>query len=360
VPDDKNKARGWWVPSKRVPVRILDVMVIAAGAAAAVLLVLTIIGFSMASKRADDLDTATKALIKADNDMAALRENSSAEIGKKRAALDAAKAEIARLTARPTQVALDAAKAEAASSMKKARETSAALRSRERELADARAEIADLKRQTDALKKSMSTTDRSKRDLYEKVQELSGMLRKETVKLNDTKQKLRLENDRLAEAEANARRLEADLAGTRGTLAKREARIASLEQEFGDIPIIPLTEDLARIKWEEIQKDVASRKGREDRIDLLFRAKLVLAGTSLESAASRSWKRERQERQASLEREAAVVYNNVAGKIRSTPDAHAENLRLLNEALPKVKGSRYEDRIVKMIVKEKTYVDGRE
>ena len=79
----------------------------------------------------------------------------------------------------------------------------------------------------------MSTTDRSKRDLYEKVQELSGMLRKETVKLNDTKQKLRLSDDSLAEAEANARRLEADLAGTRGTLAKREARIARLNAFTG-------------------------------------------------------------------------------------------------------------------------------
>ena len=358
MPDDKNKARGWWVPSKRVPVRILDVMVIAAGAAAAMLLVLTIVGFSMASKRADDLDTATKALIKADNDMAALRESKSAEIGKKGAALDAAKVEIAILEARPTKEILDTAKAEAASLRSRLGDASAAIRARERELADSKAEIADLKRQGDALKKSMSTTDRSKREFYEKVQELSGMLRKETVRLNDTKQKLRLANDRLAEAQANGRRLEADLADTRATLAKREARIESLEMEFGDIPIIPLTEDLAKIRWEEIQKDVASRKGREDRIDLLFRAKLVLAGTSFESYANRSWTRERQERQASLEREAAVVYNNVAGKIKSTPDAHAENLRLLSEALPKVEGSRYEDRIVKMIVREKTYVGG--
>ena len=355
MPDGKDQARGWWVPSKRVPVRILDVMVIAAGVAAAVLLVLTIIGFSMSSSRGAALDTATKALAKADSDIAALREAGRTSSTTSQSALKTARAEITRLDARPTQDTLDAANAETVSWRKKATDASAALGARERELGDAKAEIADLQRRTDALKKGMSTSDRSKRDLYDKVQELSGMLRKETVKVNEVKQQLRSTSDRLAVAEAKGRKLEASLAKANAGIAKRQTRIDNLETEFGDIPIIPLTDDLAKIKWEEIQKDVASRKGREDRIDLLFRAKLILAGTPLESYANRSWVRERQERQASLEREAAVVYNNVMGKIRTTPDAHAENLRLLNEALRKVMDSRYEERVLRLIEKERAY-----
>jgi hypothetical protein len=356
MPEGKDKARGWWVPSKRVPVRILDVMVIAAGVAAAVLLVLTIIGFSMASKRGELLETARQALAKADSDIAALKEGGRSSSTASRTALKTARAEITALRARPTQETLDAANAETASWQKKANDTSSSLGECERKLGDANAEIADLQRRTDALKKGMSTSDRSKRDLYDKVQELSGMLRNETVKVNEAKQRLRSTSDRLDVAEAKGRKLEAGLAKANAGLAQRQTRIDNLENEFGDIPIIPLTEDLAKIKWEEIQKDVASRKGREDRIDLLFRAKLVLAGTPLESYANRSWVRERQERQASLEREAAVVYNNVMGKIRTTPDAHVENLRLLNEALRKVMDSRYEDRVLRLIEKEKAYV----
>ncbi|MHC4248475.1 MAG: hypothetical protein ACYS9X_05040 [Planctomycetota bacterium] len=357
MPDNKSQARGWWVPSKRVPVRILDVLVIAAAAVAGVLLILTIIGFSIASSRGAALATAAKALQDADVEIRKLKSGHSSE--------------------------LEAAKTKATGLEKARDEALASAESLQGQLATTTISLDSLNKKHAALKNLLDSSDEAKQAFAKSYEERSEELKAQTVRRYEVEQKnkqlgrdlaaaqarTRGVQDELKRASATAARAKADwaeraksyeaqIADAKAELAKRQTRIDNLETEFGDIPIIPLTEDLARMKWEEIQKDVASRKGREDRIDLLFRAKLVLAGTSCESAANRSWVRERQERQASLEREAAVVYGNVTGKIRSTPDAHEENLRLLNEALRKVKDSRYEDRIVKMIQREKAYVGG--
>ncbi|MHC5054733.1 MAG: hypothetical protein ACYTKD_08450 [Planctomycetota bacterium] len=357
MPEGKGQARGWWVPSKRVPVRILDVLVIAAAAVAGVLLILTIIGFSIASSRGAALATAIEGLNVKERKINELKSGRSAE--------------------------LDAAKTEAAGLEKARDEALASAESLQGQLATTTISLDSLNKKHAALKNLLDSSDEAKQAFARSYEERSEELKAQTVRRYEVEQKNKQLGRELATAQARTRGVqdemkrasaaaarakadwaeraksyEAQLADAKAELAKRQTRIDNLETEFGDIPIIPLTEDLAKMKWEEIQKDVASRKGREDRIDLLFRAKLALAGTRYESGADRSWKRERQERQAALDREATVVYGNVTGKIRSTPDAHEENLRLLNEALRKVKGSRYEDRIVKMIQREKVYVGG--
>jgi chromosome segregation ATPase len=357
MPDDKNHARGWWVPSKRVPVRILDKLVIAGAVAAGVLLLLTIIGFSRASKRGAELEARTADLEESRTDYATLKTKSEADAKALQADLKTARDEVAVLKARPTQATLDAAKADAASWKKNATDTSATLRSIRSELANAKTDAGRLGRKISTLNMSMSSSGRSKQVLIESNAELQQKLKETTIAQFLAERNLNLTSEALEGEKVSVRKLRAELADTKGVLAKRETRIDILEKEFGDIPIIPLTYDLAKLKWEEIQKEVAVRESREDRIDLLFRAKLVLAGTRYESTSNRSWQRQRQERSASLEREAKLVYDEVVGRTRSTPDAHAENLRLLKDALRKVTDSRYEDRVIKMIQKEQVFVD---
>ncbi len=354
MPDDKKHARGWWVPSKRVPVRILDAMVLVGALAAGVLLILTIVGFSMASSRGAALEAALGQLRKTEVDK------------------------------RTGGAQLDTLKAEAETLKRERDATLASVESLEGRLARMKISLDALTTKYGALKDLLETTDEAKQKFFGKMEGLHENLKQEKVGRYEAEQKNRRLGEELKAAQAvihgvqktmkemkatlavfaekeadwaeKAKSYEAGLAEARDEVAKRAKRIENLDREFGDIPIIPLTEDLAGMKWEDIQKDVASHEGREDRIDMLFRAKLVLAGTRYESLADRSWKREQAQRQAHLDREATVVYGEVTGRIRATPDAHAENLRLLSEALRKVKGSRYEERIIKFIAKEKVFV----
>jgi hypothetical protein len=112
---------------------------------------------------------------------------------------------------------------------------------------------------------------------------------------------------------------------------------------------MPLPDALARQRFREFLKEVAGHTEREGRVAILFRAKLALAGSSFESKAHAAWKKELKLKQDDLERAAKAVFGDVNSKIHLHAEAHEENVRLLTEALEKLRGSRYE-KIVKQLI----------
>ena len=53
-----------------------------------------------------------------------------------------------------------------------------------------------------------------------------------------------------------------------------------------------------------------------------------------------------------MDRAAKAVFGDVSSRVRLHPQAHDDNIRLLKEAMEKVRGSSYEDRTRKLIDRE--------
>ena len=132
-----------------------------------------------------------------------------------------------------------------------------------------------------------------------------------------------------------------------------EARVAELSATLAEYPSEPLPNDQAQAKLEDALLKMKDEEDSGKRVASLFRLKMLLVGSKLETKADGLWKKEQRARQAAIDRAAPAVYKEVSTKIRSQPDAHDENVRLLSEALGKVAGSRYEATVRGLLEKEK-------
>jgi hypothetical protein len=125
-----------------------------------------------------------------------------------------------------------------------------------------------------------------------------------------------------------------------------------LRRELAEIPIMPLPDELAKEKYYEYLNSVAEHTDRESRISTLFRAKIALAGSSYEAKADGQWRREMRKKRDDVDRASRLVYNKVNSKLRVHPDAHDENVVLLQAALEEVMGSRYEKILQQLVDRE--------
>ncbi|MHC4249288.1 MAG: hypothetical protein ACYS9X_09190 [Planctomycetota bacterium] len=171
-------------------------------------------------------------------------------------------------------------------------------------------------------------------------------------KLSATERALAAEKEALAAKEAVLLKLQADIDKATADIAERDEAVSRLRKELAEIPIMPLPDELAKQKYYEYLNSVAEFTDRQSRMTTLFRAKIALAGSSYEAKADEQWRREMKKKREDVDRAARLVYDDVNSKIRVHPDAHDENVTLLQAALEKVTGSRYQRIIQQLIDRE--------
>lgn len=346
---DKTKRRKWWELRTLFPERVLDTVLWAAFGAAGLFLILTIVGFAIASSRGGGLD-------------------------EKAAELASAEEKIEELSLRPTAKDLSDAKARAAEAGKKLEEKDAEIDSLGRKIEAAGARADGLQSGLAAAKREMTQLKERGVRLTARLGELEGRystarmaasgkeanlldkLEATGRKVVDLETRLARGKNLVAELIDEARKREQEqglsLEEAKRGIDERDALIEKLRGELSGIPVVPLPNDLAEQKYRDILNEVARHDDRAERIDLLFRAKLALAGSSHESRADSAWRKERRGRQDDVDRAARAVYGDVISRIRLHAGAHDENIRLLKEAKEKVRSSGYEDRLRRLIDRE--------
>ena len=251
-----------------------------------------------------------------------------------------------------------------------ASETEAARAGRaEAQLADARASVEELTGELESVgKRAKDLADAKARleaDLVTTVESYENARRaasgKEDIldKLDATARKLSAAERSLASGRKDLAgktdallKLQADLDRAKAVIAERDAGLSRLRKELSEIPIMPLPDELAKQKYHEYLNSVAEYTDRESRVSTLFRAKIALTGSAYESKADAQWRRELKMKQDDVDRAARFVYEDVTSRIHVHPDAHDENVRLLQEALEKVALSRYGKIIQQLIDRE--------
>jgi vacuolar-type H+-ATPase subunit I/STV1 len=297
--------------------------------------------------------------------------------------LESAQGKIRELNKRPTQEELDIAKDRLAKTSTNLNQTATQLdttsaqleemtaraKIAEKGLAEATSRVAELTSETEQLqilssgldqKASKLTTElkaitakyenarraaSGKEDLLDrldavetKAAELENLLSEETKKLNAKS--------------AACDELQQKLQAANADITEKAEVLSRLRKELADIPIAPLPDALAEEKYRDYLNQVATHTDRENRVAILFRSKLALAGSAYEAKADAAWRKEIRMKQVDNDRAAGLVYEEVKEKMRLHPDAHDQNVKLLQEAQEKVMGSKYERVIQQLIDRE--------
>jgi len=168
-------------------------------------------------------------------------------------------------------------------------------------------------------------------------------------RLSASERALAAEREALAEKNEDILKLQSDIDKLKADISERDAALSRLRKELAEIPIMPLPDELAKEKYHEYLNNVAEYTDRASRMAMLFRAKIALAGSAYEAKADAQWRREMKMKLEDVDRAARLVYDDVSSKVRVHPDAHDENVTLLQEALEKISGTRYE-RIVQQLI----------
>lgn len=341
--------RNWWELSRFVPEDKADVVLWACGGAVLLFLVLTVAGFSIASRRGSDRRRAEDELERIsqrlDSKVDAVElekwkedagkeasargeaERMASDLAKKLAQAEDDRASLKQQVERLTQQGGKVGKALAATTEEFER-----LRSENKRLKDLTRGAASLGRELDQAKQALA----SGRKELASLREAGKATASEREKQDEEVKRLKAEH-------------ETQLAELRGRLAESLESVKKLDAEVAQYPKRPLPDDEAERRYHELLEEVGTFKERDKKIELLFKAMLLLVGTNYETKASRMWHSERKLRQAELDRAAYTHYKEAAGKIRANPKAHDENIDTLNAALAKVLGSRYERSVRKLI-----------
>jgi len=171
-------------------------------------------------------------------------------------------------------------------------------------------------------------------------------------KLSASERAVAAQRETLATKGDEILRLQADIDTLKTEASERDATLSRLRKELAEIPIMPLPNELAKEKYHEYLNQVAEHTDRASRMATLFRAKIALAGSAYEAKADSQWRREMKMKLEDVDRAARLVYDDVSSKVRVHPDAHDENVTLLQEALEKVGGTRYERVMQQLIDRE--------
>jgi hypothetical protein len=297
--------------------------------------------------------------------------------------LEAAHQKIGELSLRPTDEQLNIHTTRAAEATQKLAETESALAqatakveqltAREAtlgtDLARATARLDELdpeaeqlraaKDELEKVKLELTTELKSLRAKYENVRivasdkaEVLARLDAATTKVSELEVLLDVETAKLAEKSVKFSEVDAKLAAARQEIAGKDASLSELKSALAEIPIAPLPDALAEQKYREYLNKVAVHTDREGRISMFFRAKIALSGSSYEDKADGQWRNEIKMKQVDSEKAARLVYEDVSTKLRVHPDAHDENVKLLEESLAKVMGTKYEKVVQQLIDRE--------
>jgi len=171
-------------------------------------------------------------------------------------------------------------------------------------------------------------------------------------RLSASERALAAEREALAAKDEEALKLQAVIDKLKAGMSERDETLSRLRKELAEIPIMPLPDELAKEKYHEYLNHVAEHTDRGSRMATLFRAKIALAGSAYEAKADAQWRREMKMKLEDVDRAARLVYDDVSSKVRVHPDAHDENVTLLQEALEKVTGTRYERVMQQLIDRE--------
>lgn len=313
---------------------------------AVILLALAAVGWSIAMDRGLKLTTA-------EGNLAVTRE----QLDKLLKDLDAAKASLNKATSDIAEgaAALQKEKARAGALERKLQATEGPLRDRAAQIAGLEKRVVELSGENRRLTAALKTTTQryeTARQAASGKADLLDRIEAANAKIAELEQQVAEERKSAAAIEAARKELEARLQKAMADIAERDEMMKKLRDELADIPVMPLPDELAEQKYRDFLKKVAEHTDRESRVGTLFRAKLALAGSAYESKADTAWRREMRRKQEDVDRAARAVYGDVTSKIRIHATAHDENVKLLVEALEKVRGSRYEKVIQQLIDRE--------
>lgn len=320
-----------------------------------VLAVLAFVGLTVMFVR--QAKSATEEVVRLKAKVARLEEETKAAGGKKEAAAE--KKEPAAAEKAPGAGKSAGAKAEELKSevlsrqMEEMRSANAELQQKAGELEEEKKALKEeLLATSGTLTQAKAEANRLKEEkagLLKDLKDADSELRQHEADLEDAQALLKKAETESDSLQAEVKRNMAAIADLSEKIKENEAKIAELSAALAEYPSEPFADDKAQAKFDEIVAGMKDEQDADKRVAALFGAKVLLAGSKCEREADGMWQREVRARQAAIDRAAPGIYREVSAKVRAQPDAHAENVKLLSEALRKVKGSRYERNVQDML-----------
>lgn len=214
------------------------------------------------------------------------------------------------------------------------------------------ASVEELKKRSEELERKAASADLLRRqgaEMKELLASKQNALDAQAAALKQAAMKQELLQGELASVTGERDKA---IAEARLKLAEKEEDIAGLRKALAEYPTAPLSDEQAEQKFNAIEAQLENLSDLDQRLVYLHKARLILAGTKYESQVARTWDGENRKKQALLEQQAGEAYREVSAQVRSQPDKHEENAKLLKEALEKARGTRYESLIERMLRRE--------
>lgn len=339
----------WWKVSRYVPEGKQDVVLLALGGAAAFLLVLTVILAMELAGAGGETEDAEDRIEELEGDL----EEAGKETEKWTKTAGTARAESKKLAAdlEETSAKLSGLQAELQEAGGRIERLDALARTKDRKIDELNPELARMKERLAEAAKYKAEAARLAAKVKANEAELAAFR-------DQSREVLGEKADLVLSLRKNIVEQRAFIDKVTGQLRQREQEVLDLadrneevEGELRKFPVEPFTEQDAARKYREIMDEVAAYQERDMRIPILFRAKLLLAGTNYEAKAHTNWRNERKQKQADVDREAKVVYDKAKSKTKMHPEAYDKNISIMRDALEQVRGSKYEEMIEKEIDK---------
>jgi len=352
--------KNWWEVSALLTPSQTNTVLLSAAGAIVLLLILLIVSVARSSHRAGTINTLSESLAQTEAQLQAAT-SLPAEPGVK-----------LEPEPKPIVIAEDANIDELRA---KAKELNASLARMSKERQQLKASADSLTKVNAALSQE---AQRSANDLRATNEEVKSLKKKAdegdsaTKKIESLTKSLKDARDELNTRNADFKKNEVDMARAKkdietlsrdseaaavkykAELAERDKRIAELDEKLSEFPKTPLMDVQAELKYNEVVEKGKVITSRDERIAYYFRAIMALAGTRYEAKAKTLWDNEKRAKEQAQDRVSSDVYKQVTAQVRARPDAHAENIKLLEDALQQVLGTKYEEPIQKMLDKERT------
>jgi chromosome segregation protein len=324
----------WWKVSRYVPEGKQDLVLLTCGGLAAFFLVLAVIGFSDALSEQGESRRLETHIGQRDE----LQEATEARLNEQKALADQTQAALREAEARAAKLAEDLKAATgrlaaAEEGLERASGTSERLdgvtRAKDEEIDRLNADLARTKKR---LAEAMKLKAQAERQLVDSTATAASFRRRSaraSGELEENEARIEMLETKLQEREADV-------------LALAEGN-EEVERKLAEFPTEPRSAAEAERTYREVLDNVAAHTDRDERIAILFRAKLLLAGTRpFEDKIDRMWREERAAKQADIDREASVVFEEALSKTKAHPETHDRNVKILTDILDEVRGSRYE------------------
>ena len=323
----------WWKVSRYVPEGKQDLVLLTCGGLAAFFLVLAVIGFSDALSEQGESRRLERHIGQRDE----LQEATEAKLDRQKALAEEADAARREAGDRSAKLARDL---KAATERLAAAEEGLERVSGTSERLDGMTRAKD--EEIDGLNSDLARTKKRLAEVMKLKVKAERRLAESTAGLASFRKRSARASGELEENESHIEELETKLQEREADVLALAAGNEEAERKLAEFPTeAPSAADAERT-YREVLDDVAAHSDRDERIAILFRSKLLLAGTRFESKADRKWREEKAERQADIDREASVVFEEALSKTKAHPETHDKNVKILTDILDEVRGSRYE------------------